>query len=443
MTTMNTDRVTRWTATKAAVGLSVFFLLVYGATNHYTSLRSDVGTWVYAWERHIPFVPLMIIPYLSIDLLFVAAPFLCRERDELKILSRRIVLAVTLAAACYLVMPLRFSFERPPAPGLLGVVFDGFRSMDKPYNQLPSLHIALRTILAELYARRTRGWTRAASHVWFSLIGASTLLTYQHHVIDVAGGFVLAGVCFYLVSDARWRLSVTRNLRIGGYYAAGAAVLAAIAMVAPPWTTILFWPAAGLAIVAAAYVGVGPAIFRKQNGRLPLRTWLLLGPVIAGQWLSMRYYARKSRRWDVVTPNVWIGRTLTRHESVEARVAGVTAVLDLTAELPDPIPFRAIGKYRNVPILDLTAPTPEQIAEAVAFLGEQVRAGAVVYVHCKAGYSRSAAIVTAYLLHARHAQSTEEALAIVRKCRAGIIVRPEALQAFHSQAQFLYSAPYV
>ena len=440
---MNDQNVTTFHRVRAAVGLSLFFLLVYGATNHYTSLRSDVGTWVYAWERHIPFVPLMIIPYLSIDLLFVAAPFLCRQQDELNTLSRRIVLAVTLAAACYLLMPLRFSFERPPAPGLLGVVFDWFRAMDKPYNQLPSLHIALRTILAELYARRTRGWTRVASHVWFSLIGASTLLTYQHHVIDIVGGFVLAGVCFYLVGDARWRLPVTRNLRIGGYYAGGAATLAALAFVATPWTTILLWPATSLAIVGAANFGVGPGVFRKQGGRLPLHIRLLLGPVVAGQWLSMRYYARRSRRWDVVTPNIWIGRTLTRRESVEARVAGVTAVLDLTAELSDPIPFRAIGRYRNVPILDLTAPTPEQIAEAVAFLDEQVRGGEVVYVHCKAGYSRSAAIVSAYLLHARHAQSAEEALAIVRTCRAGIIVRPEALQAFHSQAQFLYSAPYV
>jgi protein-tyrosine phosphatase/membrane-associated phospholipid phosphatase len=440
---MDSERVTKRTAAKAAIALSLFFLLVYGATNHYTSLRSDVGTWVYAWERHIPFVPLMIIPYLSIDLFFIAAPFLCRERSELHILSRRIVLAITIAAACFLVMPLRFSFDRPPAPGLLGVVFDWFRSMDKPYNQLPSLHIALWTILADLYARRTRGWTRIASNLWFSLIGASTLLTYQHHVIDIVGGFVLAGVCFYLVSDARWRLPVTRNLRIGGYYAGGAAILAAMSTIATPWTSILLWPATSLAIVAAAYFGLGPGVFRKHDGRHSSTSRLLLAPVIVGQWLSMRYYARRSRRWDVVTPHIWIGRTLNSAEAREAINAGVTAVLDLTSELPEAAPFRILENYRNIPILDLTCPTAEQLAEAVDFLHRHARGKEIVYVHCKVGYSRSAAVVIAHLLHARHADNVADALAHLRKCRAGIIVRREALQAFHSGAQFLYSAPYV
>jgi protein-tyrosine phosphatase len=426
---MSVNALTRWTAARAAVLLSAFFLLVYGATNHYTSLRGDVGVWAFSWERHIPFVPFMIIPYLSLDLLFVAAPFLCTERDELRLLARRIVLAVSLAAVCYLVIPLRFSFERPHAPGVLGVVFDWFRGMDRPYNQLPSLHIALRTILAELYDRHTRGWKRAASHVWFGLVGASTLLTYQHHVVDVVGGLILAGACFYLVSDRPWRLPVTRNLRIGGCYAIGAAACVAVAVLAWPWTAILLWPAVGLTIAAAAYAGVGPGVFRKQRGALPMRTRMIFAPVLFGQWLSLRYYARRSGRWNVVTPNVWIGRTLTRRESVEARAAGVTAVLDLTGELAEPYPLRAIDHYRNVPILDLTAPTRAQLDEAVAFVDQQVRAGRIVYVHCKAGYSRSAVVVAAYLIRAGHADSPAAALDLIRKRRRGIIVREEAMDA--------------
>ena len=40
-------------------------------------MRHDVGTFAFAWERFIPFVPVMVVPYMSIDLFFVAAPFLC------------------------------------------------------------------------------------------------------------------------------------------------------------------------------------------------------------------------------------------------------------------------------------------------------------------------------------------------------------------------------
>ena len=44
-------------ALKTSIGLSLLFLIVYGGTNYLTSLRSDVGTWVYEWEKWIPFVP--------------------------------------------------------------------------------------------------------------------------------------------------------------------------------------------------------------------------------------------------------------------------------------------------------------------------------------------------------------------------------------------------
>src|SRR5439155_7343768 len=142
--------------------------------------------------------------------------------------------------------------------------------------------------------------------VWFSLIGFSTLLTYQHHIVDVLGGFVLAGLCFYVVNEAPWRLPVVRHLRIGAYYVGGAAILACAAAVSWPWGAILLWPALSLAIVAAAYFGVGPGIFRKDRGRLPIATWLLLAPVILGHQLSRWRYARRSIAWDVITHNVWI-----------------------------------------------------------------------------------------------------------------------------------------
>ncbi len=74
-----------------SAGLSLVFMLVYMTTNYLSSLRTDVGTWYYDWEQIIPFVPMMIIPYMSIDLFFIAAPFLCRDRAELRILSRRIL----------------------------------------------------------------------------------------------------------------------------------------------------------------------------------------------------------------------------------------------------------------------------------------------------------------------------------------------------------------
>ena len=158
----------------------------------------------------------------------------------------------------------------------------------------------------------------------------------------------------------------------------------------------------------------------------------MLAPVLLGQQLSLRYYTRQCRAWDEAAPGVWIGRVLTDAEAAEAVTAGVTAVLDLTAEFPEAGPFLKV-RYRNLPILDLTAPTQQQLTEAVEFITDEASCG-VVYVHCKIGYSRSAAVVAGYLLASGQAATPDAALAHLRLVRPAIVVRPEALRAVEAFA---------
>lgn len=411
---------------------SLLFVGVYNAANWISSWRQVTSTIYFPWERHIPFVPTMILPYMSIDLFFVTAPFLCSTRLELRLLARRIALAIVIAGACFLAFPLTLAVERPLASGAMGAVFNWFRSVDLPYNLCPSLHIALRTILADTFARHTRGLTRWASHIWFSLIGFSTLLTYQHHVIDVAGGFVLAAVCFYLVRDAPLRLPVERNYRIGRLYALGSIFLAAAAISTRPWGLLLLYPAVSTGLIAAGYFGLGPGVFGKSAGRLPLASRIVLAPVLFGQYLSLLYYRRQCRNWNEVTDRVWIGRCLKDCEAREAITAGVTAVVDLTGEFSAPDPFLS-PHYLHVPVLDLTAPSQSQLDDAVAFIAEETRHG-IVYVHCKIGYSRSAAVVGSSLIALGHATTADEAMAMLQQARPSIVIRPEAQAAIRTFA---------
>src|SRR5882724_10444550 len=185
----------------ASAGLSILFLVVYSGCNWITARRPGVGTFYFEWEQWIPFVPFMILPYMSIDLFFVAAPFLCRTGKELSIFVKRVAAAILAAGVCFLLFPLRFAFPRPHADRWLGAIFDWFRGLDAPYNLLPSLHAALMLILLDVYFRHTRGFVRVAIMMWFVLIALSPLLTYQHHVIDIVGGFVLAALCFGLFRE--------------------------------------------------------------------------------------------------------------------------------------------------------------------------------------------------------------------------------------------------
>jgi membrane-associated phospholipid phosphatase len=193
--------VKRSKALVVSAGLSILFLIVYGSCNWITSRRGNVGTFYFEWEREIPFVPFFILPYMSIDLFFIVAPFLSRTDRELSVLAKRIAVAIIVAGICFLLLPLRFAFPRPHTDGWLGALFDWFRGMDAPYNLLPSLHAALMLILLDVYFRHTRGFVRVAIMMWFVLIALSPLLTYQHHVIDIVGGFVLAALCFWLFRE--------------------------------------------------------------------------------------------------------------------------------------------------------------------------------------------------------------------------------------------------
>jgi membrane-associated phospholipid phosphatase len=161
--------------------------------------RHDVGVFYFAWERAVPFVPFMILPYMSIDLFFIAAPFLISSERDLKVFALRVGTAIVVAGICFLAFPLRFAFSAGGAEGWLGALFDWFRGLDAPCNLFPSLHAALMLFLIDVYMRFLRGAARVAVMIWFVLIGFSPLLTHQHHIIDIIGGFVLAGACFYFI----------------------------------------------------------------------------------------------------------------------------------------------------------------------------------------------------------------------------------------------------
>src|SRR4051812_22033906 len=83
-----------------AIFLSLFFAIVYGWSNAYTHERFLAGgavrTFYFEWERRIPFVPAFIVPYMSIDLFFFAAPFLCTDRREMRTHAKRVLLAIAI-----------------------------------------------------------------------------------------------------------------------------------------------------------------------------------------------------------------------------------------------------------------------------------------------------------------------------------------------------------
>jgi protein-tyrosine phosphatase len=109
-------------------------------------------------------------------------------------------------------------------------------------------------------------------------------------------------------------------------------------------------------------------------------------------------------------------------------------VLDLTVEWAEVPSLRSPGTYRLLAVLDGTAPTAEQLAEAVAWLRARTKEGTVL-VHCALGHGRSACVVVAYLLAEGKHSTPREAEAFLRRLRPGVrlnAAQRRAVQGWHA-----------
>ena len=410
--------------------LAPLFFSTYGFATWVTSQRSDVGTLVFGWETHMPFWAWTIVPYWSIDLLYGFSLLLPNTRHELKQHALRLLSAQVIAVSCFLLWPLRFTFERPELDGVFGWLFAVLAGFDKPFNQAPSLHIALLVILWVMYQRHTQGVWRWLVHGWFALIGISVLTTYQHHFIDLPTGALAGWICVWLwpVEHPSPLLSarLTRDpkrWRLGVRYGLGAVLLAIPAFVLGGWWLWLLWPAVSLALIKANYLVLGASGFQKRTDgqQTPAARWLY-APYLAAAWINSRLWTRKHPQPDLIVDNVWLGRIPATSEQVPFK-----AIVDLCAELP----INPQGRtYQSIPVLDLIAPTPAECLQAAQAI-ERLRASGPVLVCCALGYSRSATAVAAWLLHTRRAATVEQALSIIRTARTDVVLRPahrEALE---------------
>jgi protein-tyrosine phosphatase/membrane-associated phospholipid phosphatase len=406
--------------------LAPFFYLSYGFANHLASLRADVGSVVFDWERQVPFVAWTIIPYWSINLFYGLSLFLCRTRDELHAHGRRLLTAQLVAVSCFLLFPLGFSFTRPPTDGIPGLFFTALASFDKPFNQAPSLHIALLIVLWDLYRRLLPKRWHALLHGWSWLIAISVLTTYQHHFIDIPTGALLGLACLWL-----WPLEgpsplrgmrITRDprrRRLALRYALGAGVGFAMAAWLGGIALWLCWPGAALALVALSYAVFGAPGFQKDaHGRPSFAARWLLMPYRIGAWINARLWTRREPATVRVASGVLLGRMPTTRE---ARQLGITHLVDLSAELSSP---RGVDA-RAVPMLDLIAPDADRLRVAAEAIETQRLASGdtgTVLVCCALGYSRSAAAVAAWLLHTGRAERVDEAIERLRRERPNLVL---------------------
>lgn len=413
----------------ALVGLGVFFYASYGLSNWLASRRDYVPEIVFGWEWAVPFVAWTIVPYWTTNLFYAASLLLCRDAHELGVLVRRLLFVQLIAVACFVAFPLRFSWPKPATSGISGRLFDQLAGFDMPFNQAPSLHVALTVILAAFYLPRLPRWLWAPFVGWSLLVVASTMTTYQHHFVDLPTGALLGYLIVWaLPAEGRSPLaharlaSQTDRRRLGLRYAGGAALSVLVATAGGGWLWCL-WPAVSLALVAVAYLLVGPAVFAKSDdGRIDGAARVLLAPYLLGAWINSRLWTWRHPDPVEVTPGLWLGRFPSR-----ARMTCAGRVVDLTAEMHRPR-WAAATDWRSFPCLDLVAPDPRVLADAARAIG-RAGPGDPVMVCCALGYGRSAAAVAAWMVANDGADDAGAAVALLRGLRPRLAIGPAQLSA--------------
>ena len=496
----------------------------------------------FAWERNIPFWAWTIVPYWSLNLMYAAAFFLCRDTREQNRYVARLVSAQIVATTCFMLFPLHFGWPKPPTDGLWGWLFDSLVAFDVPYNQAPSLHIALSIIVGAFY------WTRFPKIrlpllLWQSLIALSVLTTYQHHFIDVPTGALLgwlvlwaipqhgvspfrrrslsvvqsdnrtgrlktneesfaktseasfceaktnsASFCEAKTNSAGFREAKTspatrsREIKITMLYLAGAVLSALPSLFGGAWLWML-WISVSLSIVAFAYLTGNAAVFQKQaDGRLSAAATILLLPYLVGVRLNMAYWLCGKAKTARVRDGVLIGsisgvaemqhcggvlgkKTASAALKMLARCStllrflpciyhflpqksasqakspqllaisdGLPAVLDVCAEYPRP---RYRGAYRVLPLMDMVAPSENDLMQAALLLEALRRQHGKVLTCCALGYGRSAAVVLTWLLVYGGCRDLAQATAELKQARPQMVLPPETARAVEAAAGYL------
>ena len=454
--------------------IGALFYTSYGLSNHYAASLAYVPEITFAWERGIPFWAWTIVPYWSLNLMYAAAFFLCRNACEQNRYVARLVSAQIIATTCFMLFPLHFGWPKPPTDGLWGWLFDSLVAFDLPYNQAPSLHIALSIIVGAFY------WTRFPKirlpiFLWQSLIALSVLTTYQHHFIDVPTGALLGWLVLWAIPQhgvspfRRRSLSVvqpdnqtgrlktseasfaktnavsfceaktnsagfreaktfpetrSREIKFAMLYLAGTVLSALPSLFGGAWLWML-WISVSLSVVAFAYLTGNAAVFQKQaDGRLSAAATILLLPYLVGVRLNMAYWLCGKAKTARVRDGVLIG-------SVSAISDDLPAILDVCAEYPRP---RYRGAYRVLPLLDMVAPSENDLVHAASLLEALLRQHGKVLTCCALGYGRSAAVVLTWLLVYGGCRDLAQATAELKQVRPQMVLPPETAKAVEAVA---------
>ncbi len=192
---------------KYALLSSMIFVFLYKIAETYTSTLKNVPSFVMNWEKFIPFVPFLILPYMTSGLLFVIIFFLVKTKEDLILLTKRANFMTIISVIIFFIFPLKFSFawEEVKNP-FYNFLFSLLNSYDNKFNQCPSLHVSYSFLYIFVFYTELKTKLKYLYCLWAFTIAISVLFVYQHHFIDFIGGLIIFGITFLIFPNKKYNL---------------------------------------------------------------------------------------------------------------------------------------------------------------------------------------------------------------------------------------------
>lgn len=184
----------RWSRVALATLTFVATMPVYGALNDHLKPRFDLSVGL---DAAVPLLPWSVVLYYTY---FLIVPLSAARLPSAELPHFLLGLVAIFSACCVGFIALPAHYPRPealPLHSVFGRALAWTYSMDRPGNNLPSLHVAFSTFCALTLWRARRSWLWLA---WAACISASTLTTKQHFVLDVVAGVGLSSAVALLLA---------------------------------------------------------------------------------------------------------------------------------------------------------------------------------------------------------------------------------------------------
>ena len=166
--------------------------------------------------------------------------------------------------------------------------------------------------------------------------------------------------------------------------------------------------------------------FLKKDGKIALHNKIIHLPYLLCYNIIWKYFRKYEKEpWREIAPDIFIGSKLNNEEAEIFLSDKKVIVIDLAAESEENnILKRGSGEYHSFPLLDICNLKEDIFLSALELAVEKyknLKENEKIYIHCLMGYSRSAALGSAFLKKNYHLESKEAVFRIKKLVKNAVI----------------------